>query len=185
MSNVEQPIHSTTTLVKAFVIACVGASIIFVTIVLPAEYNIDPTGVGERLGLTVFATAGEAETVLSQTSTDGQSDSSSSGEREDVVTINVPAKKGLEYKFQVQQHEKFAYEWDSAGVDLYFDLHAEPDGGRMGYFESFTEATANQMKGSVFAPFTGSHGWYFQNRTEEDAVVTLKTKGNYEIIGLK
>lgn len=185
MENAEQPIHSSRTLAKAFICACLGAGVLFVTIVLPAEYNIDPTGIGERLGLTVFASSSAVSTIATDTAAVDTGNESERGEREDVVTIKVPAKKGLEYKFQVEQHNKFTYEWESGDIDLYFDLHAEPDGGPMGYFESFTEATAREMTGTVFAPFTGSHGWYFRNRTAEDAVVTLKTKGNYDIIGLK
>lgn len=176
MSELRPPIQSTKALVKALVIALALACVVFVTLVLPAEYNIDPTGVGGKLGLTVFATPAPDTS---------SSDLSSEGNREDLVTITVPANSGLEYKFRVQQHDVLDYEWDSGDSDLYFDLHGEPEGDATGYFKSFAEATGNEMKGSVNAPFTGSHGWYWRNRTAQEVVVTLTTSGRYQIIGLK
>lgn len=38
-------------LVRSVVIMSVAAAVLIVTVVLPAEYGIDPTGIGERLGL--------------------------------------------------------------------------------------------------------------------------------------
>lgn len=42
---------STKTLIKSTIIAAVSATVILVTVVLPAEYGIDPTGVGKAVGL--------------------------------------------------------------------------------------------------------------------------------------
>jgi hypothetical protein len=179
MSEVELPIQPTKTLIKALVVAVSLAAIIFVTIVLPSEYNIDPTGVGNALGLTVLAaTAVEPEA--------GTPDLTGEvGYREDQTTITVPANSGLEYKFLLQQYENLIYTWSSEENDLYFDLHGEPQGDTAGYFESFAAATGSEMKGSITVPFTGSHGWYWRNENSEDVVVSLKTQGTYEIIGLK
>ncbi len=47
-------------LVKATLAAIVVAAIILVTTVLPAEYGIDPTGIGTRLGLDVLGATAEA-----------------------------------------------------------------------------------------------------------------------------
>lgn len=56
MFNAEIPtraeLPSTRQLLKSTAIAIVAASVILVTIVLPAEYAIDPTGVGRALQLT-------------------------------------------------------------------------------------------------------------------------------------
>jgi len=43
-----------TSLIKAIISSLVIAVIALVLFILPAEYNIDPTGVGATLGLTVF-----------------------------------------------------------------------------------------------------------------------------------
>jgi hypothetical protein len=46
---------SSNTLIKAALSATVLAGIILVTLILPAEYNIDPTGLGQKIGVTVLA----------------------------------------------------------------------------------------------------------------------------------
>lgn len=179
MSEREQSIQPAKTLAKAFTAALILAIIIFLTIVLPAEYNIDPTGVGDKLGLTILAApAPEQILVVAQIQGD-------SVVRKDETTITIPADKGLEYKFHLQQYAKLKYEWSSGESVLYFDLHGEPQGDTTGYFESFAEASSNEMKGSMTAPFEGSHGWYWRNDSDKEVVVSLKTQGSYEIIGLK
>ena len=55
MFNSERPsleeLPSSAQLLKSTAIAAASAIAILVTVVLPAEYNIDPTGVGGMLGL--------------------------------------------------------------------------------------------------------------------------------------
>lgn len=179
MSEENLPIQSTKTLVKALVAACSLASVIFVTVVLPAEYNIDPSGIGGVLGLTVLAAPASDPVAGTDNNTADQ------GSREDETAIVIAANSGLEYKFYVEQYQELNYEWSSGESDLYFDLHGEPEGNTTGYFKSFAEATNREMKGSITAPFTGSHGWYWRNRSNIEVVVNLKTNGKYEIIGLK
>ena len=179
MNEIIFPIQSTKTLIKALIAAVVIASILFVTVVLPAEYNIDPTGIGERLGLTVLA---DTTTAITPIPLD---EFSTIAFREDETSITVPANKGLEYKFHLEQYGGLRYEWSSGNTALYFDLHGEPQGDTTGYFESFATAINNEMKGSITAPFTGSHGWYWRNNSDEDVIVSLKTQGNYQVLGLK
>jgi len=179
MSEITHPVQPINTLVKALVAALVIAAILFVTIVLPAEYNIDPTGIGERLGLNVLSGDIPAETPIRPI------ESGDVAFREDETTITVPANEGLEYKFHLEQYGNLIYEWNSDSAELYFDLHGEPQGDTTGYFESFAAATVDEMKGSITAPFAGSHGWYWNNRSSDDVVISLKTQGNYEVLGLK
>jgi len=54
MSNIQSEVPSTRRLLKATALAIAVAGIILVTTVLPAEYGIDPTGVGSHLGLDVL-----------------------------------------------------------------------------------------------------------------------------------
>lgn len=171
---------STTTLVKASISATVIAAIALVTFILPAEYNIDPTGVGQQLGLTTLAQAAEAEGVVS---TLGLGEKNS--QEFQTIEVVVPAGRGVEYKFAMPQYAKMTYEWLTDGEALYFDLHGEPKGDTTGYFESYTIATSNEMKGSFTAPFTGSHGWYWKNKSDKPIAVQLLVKGQYDVIGLK
>ncbi|GAC34338.1 hypothetical protein [Paraglaciecola polaris] len=168
---------STKTLLKASASATLVAIVALITFILPAEYNIDPTGIGQELGLTVLAAASATETP---------NESAQAGSDEyQVIEVIVPAGQGVEYKFNLQQYDKMTYEWLTDGPSLYFDLHGEPQGDTTGYFESYAIATLSGMKGSFTAPFAGSHGWYWKNKSDKPIAVQLMVKGQYEVIGLK
>lgn len=161
-------------LLKATVISFVVAIVALVLFILPAEYNIDPTGVGEKLGLTVFNE--KAKPAAIKPEKQGQKDS---------VILTIPAGRGIEYKLSMNQFSKATYEWTTESGALYVDLHGEPKGDTTGYFESYTIATVSEMKGSFTAPFEGSHGWYWKNKSDADIKVKLTFSGEYVIEGLK
>jgi hypothetical protein len=154
------------------------ALIVLVCFILPAEYNIDPTHIGHTLGLTELARHKSDGVTIAKTAT-------ASEQAQDVINVVVPAGKGIEYKFQMDQHQKITYSWLTDGEALYFDLHGEPEGDTTGYFESYAIATLSDMKGSFTTPFTGSHGWYWKNSSDKPIVIQLMVEGQYTIIGLK
>ena len=220
-NSVEIPVHSTATLLKATFAATAVAAIVLVIAILPAEYNIDPTGIGQSLGLTQLSQSNSAPVEDPSISVEnaamldgGKSDGDEStglvesvilfdgnkvadapsvaeitqsrqspGIRSDIVTIDIPAGKGLEYKLLMDAFVHLEYEWSTAGEPLYFDFHGEPKGDKTGYFESYSITTSDKMKGSLTTPFAGSHGWYWKNRTDSVITVTLSTKGDYVIKG--
>ena len=49
------PIASNKTLLVATISALVISVLIYFTVILPAEYNLDPTGIGKSMGLTVLS----------------------------------------------------------------------------------------------------------------------------------
>lgn len=169
---------STKTLIKASVAAAVVAVIALVTLILPAEYNIDPTGMGKQLGLNSIAQAANAEPAAVQALAKGSAEFQT-------IEIIVPAGRGVEYKFAMPQYAKMTFEWLTDGEPLYYDLHGEPEGDTTGYFESYTIATNSEVKGSFTAPFAGSHGWYWKNKSDKPVAVQLMVKGQYDVIGLK
>lgn len=183
MSKMAYPIQSVQTLIKATVVAILIAVVIFVTIVLPSEYNIDLTGSGQLLGLTILSEKKQgvdpSPAVIPK-----QSDKVNSLEyQKNEVFIVIPADQGVEYKFQMQQYANLTYQWNTQGEPLFFDFHGEPKGDTTGYFESYTIATTYKMKGSMTVPFEGVHGWYWKNNTDKDITVTLRTQGRYQIVG--
>ena len=167
------------------------AALILLTIVLPAEYNIDPTGIGEKLGLNVFNQVKETNTAtlptIKKVTGNAVDDAINSTIEKTPVTINVtvPAGRGVEYKFTMQQYQKLTYKWFTNGSELYFDLHGEPEGDTTGYFESYAIATLKNMEGSFTAPFSGVHGWYWKNTSDKPVQVELTVKGEYSKHGLK
>ena len=172
-------IQSTATLTWASVFAALLASVTLIVAILPAEYGIDPTGIGKSIGLMTLASV---ETQINDTSA---AKAQVLEHREDSATITIPAGKGLEYKFHLKKGDAMRYTWTSTNRELYFDFHGEPDGDTTGYFESYTVSTTNNIRGTFTASFDGAHGWYWQNKGTSPVVVTLETQGNYSIIGLK
>ena len=168
-------------LLKYTMFSLVFAAITLLTIILPAEYNIDPTGIGHELGLTVF------HNVKSETSTplSSQEAAEKSKGATETIEVIVPAGRGVEYKFIMAQYQKLEYEWITDSSALYFDLHGEPEGDTTGYFESYAIATLGEMKGSFTAPFAGSHGWYWKNTSLKDIQIQLIFDGEFVIEGLK
>ena len=168
------PIPEGRSLVKATITSLVIAMVTLILVILPAEYNIDPTGIGQKLGLTIFNE--ETREKVASNNIDSE---------KNAVVLTIPAGKGIEYKLSMSQFSKVTYEWVSGGGSLYVDLHGEPKGDTTGYFESYAVATLSRMKGSFTAPFEGSHGWYWQNNSDTDIQVQLIFNGDYDIEGLK
>ena len=144
-----------------------------------------PTKIISADGEPAVAVSG-SDSVSDPQAASNNADTNASGSQEfQTIEVVVPAGRGVEYKFAMQQYAKMTYEWLTDGEALYFDLHGEPEGDTTGYFESYTIAASNEMKGSFTAPFAGSHGWYWKNETDNPIAVQLLVKGQYEIIGLK
>ncbi len=181
--------------IKSLLLSCffsiILAIIILLIAVLPAEYNIDPTGLGKAMGLTVLSqtnnnTAKPSVISCPDITVDAnksEEQSPQASQWKDSVMITVPAFKGLEYKFHIVKGENLEFVWNTDGAALYFDFHGEPAGDKTGYFKSFKESTQNQSSGTLTAPFTGSHGWYWKNNSNKAVIINLQTRGNYKIIG--
>ncbi len=179
MDNLNDQNLSSKTLIKSSLVALAIAVIILFTLILPAEYNIDPTGIGKSIGLTELAgSTTEQKPSIARAIQQEQFN-------QDTTTIEIFAGEGLEYKFFLEQHQKLSYSWSTDKGQLHFDFHGEPQGDTTGFFESYTLASANKMEGTLTTPFAGSHGWYWRNDTNQKIIISLQTSGQYKIIGLK
>lgn len=180
MDKIEHPIQSLSSLIKALAFASILAIVILITAVLPAEYGIDPLGLGKKMGLTALAAPAEETNKAIMADCEG-----AGSIREDVVKLLVPAHSGLEYKFYLEKNAALTYSWKTDAGQMYFDFHGEPKGDTTGYFKSYKEETSSQDEGSKNMPFAGSHGWYWKNESNSSITVYLETKGEYQVIGLR
>ncbi len=169
-------------LLKSTLIALVIAVLVLISFILPAEYNIDPTGIGAKLGLTALANPVATATVKAKPSAELIT---TDKEATDIIEVVVPAKRGVEYKFAMDKFKKMEYQWQTDGTALFFDLHGEPEGDTTGYYESYAIATLDGMKGSFTSPFAGVHGWYWKNTSDKSITVKLTVSGEYTVVGLK
>lgn len=151
-SNQEpQATPSRTSLLKGSLVALVVAVVVTVLFVLPAEYGIDPTGVGARLGLLDLGETAEAleEETGSRGSVtiertwpdipeefdfyepdilgDPYSRTQASKFRSDTLTIELDVGEQTEYKAIMKQGDALVYHWRlNNGTTVYTDFHADP-----------------------------------------------------------
>lgn len=171
---------SKASLVKALVVSCAIAAVMLVLVVLPAERNIDITGFGRAIGLTVLSAPPEtpAQTQANETA-------SAEAKSENKTEVSLPPGKGLEYKFHIRAGEKLKYAWSTDAGELFYDFHGEPKGAPKDLFESYASGTASGVEGTLTTSFEGTHGWYWKNRGAEPVKVTLVTSGAYDVLGLR
>jgi hypothetical protein len=171
------------TLTRASVIALIVAVILLVTVVLPAEYGIDPLGTGAALG--VAALSGQVDEPVPPP------------EGEKVAPVQegpfalYPAEfkvdsrefvlgpyEYVEYKYHLEQGATMLFAW-RASRDVMHDLHGVPDGAPASAEQSFDGRPRREADGSFAAPFTGIHGWYWENPGGDTVTVRVTTSGFY------
>lgn len=180
-------------------IALAAAGVLLVTAVLPAEYGIDPTGVGSALGIKGMSTATEdaGEQELSATAAQPEAgvatpiDSEAVAEssavwkrdaayRSDELSLTLAPNEGAEIKALMKTGERFVFSWDATGL-VNFDMHGEVAGAKSNEYTSHWKGRQEQSgHGAFVAPFDGTHGWYWRNRGVKSVTVTVKTSGFYE-----
>ncbi len=157
---------------------------IVVAFVLPAEFGIDPTGIGKATGLIQIADSGsnaELERGRKRTGVLTLSDSALAPEpgTSDRWEIELGPYEAIEFKYEIAQGKAMVFTWQ-ASAPLRYDLHAHPFEGGTDLTESYGVGTAQTQHGRYVAPFTGIHGWYWQNRTLDKVKLTLDATGAVE-----
>ncbi|MBB6092836.1 hypothetical protein HNQ60_001714 [Povalibacter uvarum] len=159
--------------------AAAVAAIIVVGVILPAEYGIDPLRTGRLLGLDEMAAAKAVAANL------GASGPMHEHERKFFtgrVEIAVKPREELEYKALLAAGEPMLYSWRVEGGPVYSEFHGEPTEGEWpeGFYQSYQikESTPAEH-GSFVAPFTGNHGWYWRNLSDQPVTIVLEASGYY------
>ncbi len=150
-------------------IAAFVAGGILLVAVLPAEFGIDPLGTGRALGLLELGTA-SASPLESREQPHAQ----------DSTEFVLEGFQSLEYKYHLNAGDTLVYSWEATG-DLVFDMHADPDDqpGEENV-RSFEQATGARRSGVYHAPFTGIHGWFWENRSFEVVTLRLEASGFFD-----
>jgi hypothetical protein len=91
--------------------------------------------------------------------------------------ITLRPKEGIEYKYQMQKGATMVYSWKSTGM-VNHEFHGEPEGAPRGYADTYLKEDAtDQSHGTFIAPSNGIHGWYWENMTDKDVIVTITAAG--------
>ncbi len=202
------PLPSLPQLFKATGIALVAAAAILITIVLPAEHGIDPTGIGKALGLTkLSAPSGEAESALipgasvamlppSSVAAALPSNSVTAATpvaqtpaatvsksevpfRSDEMRLTLQPGEGTEIKASMRKGEQFVFTWTAMGGKVNFDMHGEQPNAGAAFTSYWKDKQQTSAQGAFVAPFDGTHGWFWRNRGDQPVTVTVKVSGFY------
>lgn len=214
MYNANKPtaseLPSTGKLLKSTGIAAAIAAGLLVTVVMPAEYGIDPTRVGSVFGLTEMgrikvslaaeaaaeeaAEAGGTATAAgpvpaldsrpitpstNATATAGAAPAAAAaqaGTRSDRTVLTLEPDQGAEIKLVMQEGATVRYSWSSSGGRVNYDTHADRPGTS---YHGYDKGSEQRVEDTLTAVFTGSHGWFWRNRTGAPVTITLITEGAY------
>jgi hypothetical protein len=200
MFNAEKPsldeLPSSAQLLRSTAIAAASAAAILVTVVLPAEYNIDPTGIGGVLGLAEMGEikvqlAEEAEADrLMELGTQEQSSfmndifglfvgTAHAQEAEvwrDETSFTLAPGGSAEWKLVMEEGQRVEYRMLVEGGRVNFDMHGH-GGGQSVTYDKGRGSTGDE--GELVAEFDGEHGWFWRNRDSSEATVTVQVRGEY------
>ena len=143
----------------------VAALLVFAGAVLPAEYGVDPLGTGELFGFLALAQVAAVAAEEDEY-------------RTDTVELSLRPEEWVEYTYRIQEGSTMLYSWRATGP-LAYNLHSAPDGAPAGYAESFDAQENDFAHGSYTAPFTGVHGWYWENLGSADVTISFSSAGFY------
>ncbi|MEW2915954.1 transmembrane anchor protein [Ruegeria sp. ANG10] len=201
MFNTERPsleeLPSSAQLIRSTIIAGASAAVILVTVVLPAEYGIDPTGVGRVLGLqemgeikTQLADEAEADRELENQDQSslmndvlglfiGSAHAQEAEVWQDETSFILTPGESAEWKLLMEEGATAEYRMVVTGGRVNFDLHGH-GGGQSITYEKGRGSTG--AEGNIEAAFAGEHGWFWRNRDSGDVSVMVQVRGDYSEI---
>lgn len=209
MYNTDLPTRAelpgTAQLVRSTVVAALVAGALLITVILPAEYGVDPTGAGRALGLTAMgevklalareAQAGEAAAgapvpasgaaapSAAATPVSAEPATPAMTTREHTVTVTLKPGEAAEIKLTMQKDASVDYRWITDGAGVNYDTHGDPVGAPKNFYHGYGKGrNETAQAGTLQAAFDGKHGWFWRNRSTGAVTITLKTSGAYGLI---
>ena len=195
MYNAKQPtekdLPSSAQLFKSTIIAIIMIVILFVMVILAAEYGTDPTGVGKLLGLKEMgdikmSLLEESQNESLQESepfsidTDSvEAEKISDTINEDVVEITIEPGKAIEIKLEMKIGDIVQYEWRTIKGGLNYNLHGDGYKGSKKSINYKKGRMVSSDSGELKAELDGYHGWFWRNREKFSVTVILQTFGDY------
>ena len=182
MQNLNQPdpaeLPSTAKLLKSTGVAVVIASALLVTVVLPAEYGVDPTRIGSVFGLTEMGRIKRQLAVEAASAAATTTNGASAG-RSHRTSLTLEPDEGAEIKMAMGDGAKANFTWSTSGPAVNYDTHGDGQGIT---YHGYSKGTSARETGVLTAAFAGHHGWFWRNRSGERVTITLQTSGDYESV---
>jgi hypothetical protein len=203
MYNSDTPLRaelpSSKKLLRSTLLAAISAVVLLFAVVLPAEYGIDPTGLGRVLRMTDMGDIKQqlaAEAVADAAATSVAPSPAASMavanvapapaqptapkiEWRDEMPFTLTPGEGTEIKLTMAAGAKAQYLWVVEGGEVNFDTHGDAPGKSISYEKG---RAVSSDEGVLEAEFTGNHGWFWRNRGKSNVTVILRTRGDYTAI---
>lgn len=94
----------------------------------------------------------------------------------DEVSFTLQPGEGIELKLVMQEGAVAEFEWTANGSVLNYDTHGDGGGNSISYEKG---RGVPDQTGRITAAFSGNHGWFWRNRTNQPVTLTLRARGNY------
>jgi hypothetical protein len=179
--------------------AIAGAIVVLVLVVLPAEFNIDPTGIGKAMGLTELN--GQTRTLQVKDVIGGNetyrevkipntrdpvplpnpavSQVKKAPPKTETVTIKLEPGQQTEIKAVLDEAQVIVYSWKAEGGQVYTDFHGHEPAAGDAFVRYEEQQSGTEGNGSLVAPFSGEHGWFWLNISEQPVTLKLEFTGYY------
>lgn len=197
VSPFEHTPPSTSRLVKSVAVAVVGAALILLFFVLPAELGVDPTGIGKALGLTDIDTPTRTLQIKDVIGGNEQyrtvqipnpmdpvplpnpavAQIKSTEPRKETMTVTLGPGQETEIKAILDAAQVIVYSWKAQGGAVYTDFHGHEPGAGDAFVRYEEQQSGTEGHGSLVAPFSGEHGWFWQNISERPVTISLEVTG--------
>lgn len=213
MYNSDTPLRaelpSSKQLLLSTVLAAISALVLLVAVVLPAEYGIDPTGVGRVLRMTEMgdikqqlaaeAAADAAQAAQSPANgTPGMATARAAQPPAAAFVAAAPKEAAQSAAPKVEWRDETPFtltpgEGTEIKLKMVEGAKAQyswvVEGGEVN-FDTHGDAPGKSIsyekgravasdEGVLEAAFTGNHGWYWRNRGQANVKVILRTRGDY------
>lgn len=191
---------SSAQLLRSTILALIAAVALLVTVVMPAEYAIDPTGVGRLLGMTQMgelkATLA-AEAAAEEPAAEPQPAVAAAQPapaavptpepqqppvalQKHEVNLTLKPNQATEIKLEMKQGAEARFHWTANGGLLNYDTHGDPYKAPKGFYHGYGKGKQTpEQQGVLVAAFDGKHGWFWRNRSNQTVKLTLRTEGDY------
>ncbi|MDR2212179.1 MAG: hypothetical protein LBE21_00935 [Pseudomonadales bacterium] len=182
--------------------SALGALIVFLLVVLPAEYGIDPSGFGRLSGLSELAAPPARSVTLNDVIGGNQAlreveipefgeptplpnpavfQDQSEAPQTRTLSVELAAEAETEVKLKMQEGKVMLFSWQVDQGTVYVDMHGhDPSFGPDFFVRYKEEDEGTGGYGSLTAPFAGEHGWFWLNYNEFPVTITLTVTGYFD-----
>lgn len=184
-------------------IALLLAIVVLVAFIWPAEYGRDPTGIGGALGITGMSTAPTQTITLTDTVGGNENlreitipdfgdpvplpnpnvqQAADVPPQSRTMTVELAEGGETEVKTVLRENQVITYSWTVDDGVVYSDFHGHTPEFGEDFWVRYQEDQRGSSgeNGSLMAPFSGEHGWYWVNLEDHPVTVTLTVNGYFD-----